>query len=378
MTDLSELFEQEFPIDSNLLYLNHAAVAPWPTRTGDAVRRFAAECVDMGAHDYPSWLDQEHTLRGQLARQVNALSSEDIALVKNTSEGLSMIAHGFPWRAGDNVVIAAGEFPSNRIVWESLSRYGVELRQVPLARCEDPESALLAAADDRTRLLSVSSVHYVTGLRLDLARLGRQCRGRGIAFCVDAIQGLGVVPHDVQEMGIDFLASDAHKWMLGPEGIAVFYCSPQWRERLTLHEYGWHMTDHPEDFDRLEWSAAASARRFECGSPNMLGIHAFAASLELLEEVGLAEIEHRVLGHARLLMEGISANPRLELLTRNEPGRYAGIVSFRHRTIPSATLFQHLQEQRVVCAQRGGGIRLSPHAYHRTEVLEQVLDLIAL
>ena len=116
MTDLIELFEQEFPVDSNLLYLNHAAVAPWPTRTGDAVRRFAAECVDMGAHDYPSWLDQEHTLRGQLARQVNALSSEDIALVKNTSEGLSMIAHGFPWRAGDNVVIAAGEFPSNRIV----------------------------------------------------------------------------------------------------------------------------------------------------------------------------------------------------------------------------------------------------------------------
>ncbi len=378
MTDLNDLFEQEFPVDSNLLYLNHAAVAPWPMRTGHAVRRFAAECVDMGARDYPSWLDQERTLRTQLAHLVNAPSHEDIALVKNTSEGLSMVAHGFPWSAGDNVVIAAGEFPSNRIVWESLNRYGVEVRQVSLAQSEDPELDLLAAADDRTRLLSVSSVHYVTGLRLDLSRLGRQCRERGFAFCVDAIQGLGVVPHDVQGMCIDFLVSDAHKWLLGPEGIAAFYCSARWREWLALHEYGWHMTDHPEDFDRPEWQEAESARRFECGSPNMLGIHAFSASLELLEEIGPVQLERRVLDHARLLMEGIAANTGLELLTRNEPGRYAGIVSFRHRSISSATLFQHLQEQRVVCAQRGGGIRLSPHAYHRTEVLEQVLDLISL
>ncbi len=378
MTDLNDLFEQEFPVDTNLAYLNHAAVAPWPVRTGNAVRRFAAECVDMGAHDYASWLEQERDLRMQLARLVNSESPDDIALVKNTSEGLSIIAHGFPWRDHDNVVIAAGEFPSNRIVWESLDRHGVELRQVPLTQSEDPELALLAAADDRTRLLSVSSIQYVTGLRLNLTRLGRLCRERGIVFCVDAIQGLGVVPHDVQGMCIDFLVSDAHKWLLGPEGVAVFYCSARWRERLVLHEYGWHMTDHPDDFDRLDWRPAESSRRFECGSPNMLGIHAFSASLELLEEIGPVEIESRVLGHARLLMDGIAANPRLELLTRNEPGRYAGIVSFRHRTIPTATLFKHLHNQRVVCAQRGGSIRLSPHAYHRTEVLEQVLDLITL
>jgi len=378
MVDLDDLFEQEFPVESNLLYLNHAAVAPWPVRTGDAVRQFAAECVDMGAHDYGSWLEKERELREQLARLINAPSPGDIALLKNTSEGLSMIAHGFPWRDGDNVIISDTEFPSNRIVWESLNNQGVELRQVSLPQDGDPESALLSIADDRTRLLSVSTVQYGTGMRLDLKRLGRQCRENGIAFCVDAIQGLGIIPHDVQSMYIDFLAADAHKWLLGPEGIAVFYCSAKWRERLALHEYGWHMTDHPHDFDRVAWQPAASAQRFECGSPNTLGIHAFSASLGLIEEVGVATIESRVLSRARHLMDAIAGYPQLELITDNQPGRYAGIVTFRHRTVAAGTVFQQLCAQRVVCAQRGGGIRFSPHAYNRIETLEQALDVAAI
>ncbi len=176
MHDLDDLFEQEFPVEGNLLYLNHAAVSPWPGRTGEAVRRFAAECVDMGARDYGIWLEKEQELREQLARLIHAPSPKDIALLKNTSEALSMVAHGFPWQPGDNVVIGDMEFPSNRIVWESLSERHVELRQVSVPQDGDFESALIAAADDRTRVLSVSSVQYSTGLRLDLKRLGQQCR----------------------------------------------------------------------------------------------------------------------------------------------------------------------------------------------------------
>ena len=376
MMDLDDLFEQEFPVESNLVYLNHAAVAPWPLRTGEAVRRFAAECVDMGACDYVTWLEKEQELRGQLARLINAQSADDIALLKNTSEGLSTVAQGFPWTAGDNIVISNEEFPSNRIVWESLAGRGVELRQVSLERGGDGESALLAAADARTRLLAVSSVQYASGLRIDLKRLGRQCRERGIAFCVDAIQGLGVTAHDVQSMAIDFLAADAHKWLLGPEGIAVFYCSPAWRERLALHEYGWHMTDHPHDFERTQWRPAASARRFECGSPNMLGIHAFSASLSLIEDIGAAEMEKRVLGNAAYLMDAIVRNPQLELITDNRPGRHAGIVTFRHRSLAVATLFEHLRAQRIICAQRAGGIRFSPHIYHSHETLDRALEAL--
>jgi cysteine desulfurase/selenocysteine lyase len=375
LKDIDALLEHEFPVEQELIYLNHAAVAPWPRRAARAVQSFADDCVVHGAADYPRWMQVEQTLRQQLAQLLHA-HADDVALLKNTSEGLSVIAHGFPWERGDNVVIAAEEFPSNRIVWESLTPRGIEVRTVPLSETDQPEAALLDAADGRTRLLSISTVQYGTGLRSDLAVLGAACRARGIAFCVDAIQGLGVVPHDVEAMHIDFLVADGHKWLLGPEGLAVFYADPAWRDRLTLHEFGWHMTQDYLNFDRHSWQPAISARRFECGSPNMLGIHALSASLALLLEIGIDEIERRVLARAAHLATLIARHPHLELLTRMAPDRYAGIVTFRHRRLPPAELYQHLREHGVVCAQRGGGIRFSPHAYNRTASLDDAIGFI--
>jgi selenocysteine lyase/cysteine desulfurase len=375
MTLTEEALQHEFPVVEELIYLNHAAVAPWPRRAAEAVQRFAHENAVHGARDYPAWLKIEASLRRRLAGLVNAPSPGDIALLKNTSEALSVVAHGFPWQAGDNVVSSDEEFPSNRIVWESLAPRGIELRQVRLRGAGDPEAALLAAFDRDTRLLAVSSVQYASGLRLDLARLGAECRARGIAFCVDAIQGLGVFAHDVQAMAIDFLMADGHKWLLGPEGLALFYCAPAWRERLALHQYGWHMVAHAGDFERRDWRVAADARRFECGSPNMLGIHALAASLSLLEGVGIAAIEARVVERSRRLVESIERHPQLELLT--DPARLAGIVSFRHRREAGAVLFERLRSQRVLCAQRGGGIRFSPHFYTPLGQLDQALAVAA-
>jgi selenocysteine lyase/cysteine desulfurase len=375
MANLDDLLEQEFPVEDNFLYLNHAAVSPWPVRTGDAVRQFAAQCVDMGARDYAAWIEAEQALRVNLARLVHAPSADDIALLKNTSEALSFVAQGFPWQAGDNVVIGDEEFPSNRIVWESLATRGVAVRYVALGATDEPEAALLSACDNRTRVLSVSSVQYASGLRMNLTYLGQGCRERGVAFCVDAIQGLGVIGHDVERMHIDFLMADAHKWLLGPEGIAVFYCAPAWRERLVLQEYGWHMTEDLYNFDRREWRPAASARRFECGSANMLGIHALNASLSLLDEVGEKERERRILANADRLIAGIRARPHLELLTRATPGRYAGIVTFRPTQVATDALYRHLVAHNVVCAQRGGGVRFSPHVYNRPQTLQRALEL---
>lgn len=372
MLPAETLLADEFPLAPPWIYLNHAAVAPWPRRTGDAVRHFADENQTYGAIHYDDWLATEHKTRQQVARLIAAPSPDDIAFVKNTSEALSIVAHGFPWQAGDNVVISDEEFPSNRIVWESLARYGVQVREVDLHGA-DPEQALFNAVDHRTRVLSISSVQYASGLRLDLMRLGAGCRARGIAFCVDAIQSLGAVDHDVQACSIDFLMADAHKWLLGPEGIGVFYCDASWRERLTLHEFGWRMVQQPGDFDRREWRADPTARRFECGSPNMLGIHALSASLSLLLDIGMPTIERLVLARAEQLMTQIAATPTLELVTRHEPNRYAGIVSFRHRRVASAALYEQLRKHRVLCAMRAGAVRFSPHCHTQLTQLEQAL-----
>ena len=374
--DIDALFAREFPVQTRLIYLNHAAVAPWPQRTADAVAQFAAESAREGAHNYLRWVERESRLRDQIARLINAPSSDDIALLKNTSEALSVVAHGFPWKAGDSVVICREEFPSNRVVWESLERYGVDTRQVSLIGCADPERALTDAADSSTRLISVSSVQYARGLRLDLTRLGQLCHQRGIALCVDAIQGLGALPHDVQAMHIDFLMADAHKWLLGPEGIAAFYCRGDWRERLTLHQYGWHMVENSGDYERRDWEIARSARRFECGSPNMLGIYALSESLSLLEEIGAAEIEERITTRARHLFESIQSRSRLELVTDTRSGRYSGIVTFRHNRADHEALFRHLRLQGVVCAPRGGGIRFSPHCYVPFDHLDRAMAAV--
>lgn len=377
MNDIDKLLTAEFPVENDLIYFNHAAIAPWPRRTAEAVSRFANECVAEGSRHYMTWLDTETKLRQHVAELINAPSADDIAFLKNTSEGLSVVAHGFPWNPGDNVVISDEEFPSNRIVWQSLECYDVEVRQVSLVNGKSPEDALLNAVDDHTRILSISAVQYASGLRMDLQRLGKECEKRGIALCVDAIQAVGAIRQDVQEAHIDFLVADAHKWMLSPEGIAIFYCSSAWREQLKLHQFGWHMIEDQFNFEPHAWEPAKSARRFECGSNNVMGIHALNASLSLFRDIGMVEVERRVVANANHLIDLIQQRQELELITDGASGRVAGIVTFRHRQKSADELFEGLQKKGVMCAQRGGGIRFSPHCYNARSSLEKAVDIAA-
>lgn len=371
-----EQLAAEFPQAADIVYLNHAAVAPWPARTVAAVTAFARENLHYGASRYHEWLATEAQLREQLREFINAPSADDIALVKNTSEALSMVAGGLDWQFGDNVVSSNEEFPSNRIVWEAQKRWGVEFREVDLLQVDTPEDALMQACDDRTRVLTVSSVQYGSGLKLDLAPLGRFCREHGILFCVDAIQSLGVHAVDVQASGADFIMADAHKWLLGPEGIALFYCPAERRYELRLHEFGWHMVQKKGDYERREWRPAASARRFECGSPNMLGIYAFSASLSLFDEIGLPVIEQQVQADSNYLIEQLKNLPGVELITPAAAERRAGIVTFRIDSRDPGELQQELVARQVICAARRGGIRFSPHFYTSWSKIDKALDIL--
>lgn len=289
-----------------------------------------------------------------------------------------MVAHGLAWQAGDNVVTAAEEFPSNRMVWESLDRYGVTTRLVSLeAHKDDPEAALLAACDKNTRLLSISAVQYATGLKMDLQRLGLACKKANILFCVDAIQQTGAFTIDVQAIHADFLMADGHKWMLGLEGLALFWTHPESRNLLKLNEFGWHMAEKMHDFDSPEWQPARSARRFECGSPNILGAFALNASLSLLLETGIESISRNIIKNTSYIIDFINNSADVTIISSTEPARRSGIVTFRHNKLDSHTLFTHLRDNGVICAERGGGIRFSPHFYTREETLKRALNLVA-
>ena len=363
-------------LDQDIYYLNHAAVAPWPLKTAAAVKAFADENARQGSRDYDLWLIREKELRARLAQLINAPSSDEIALLKSTSEGLSVIAYGLDWQAGDNIVIPAEEFPSNRIVWQSLNDQGVETRLIAISELADPEQALTDAIDSKTRLLSCSSVQYASGLRLDIERLGHACKQSGALFCVDAIQSIGALRFDAQACHADFVVADGHKWMLGPEGTALFYCRKPLIEQLKLRQFGWHMVQDYADFNKKDWQPNKTAQRFECGSPNMTGIVALHASTGLLLEIGMDAIEKQVLQKTASLIRRLQALNRLEILSPIDDDRRAGIVLFRVNTIETESLYRYLQQHNVVCALRGDGIRFSPHFYTTEAVLDAAVSLV--
>ena len=372
---LSALLTAEFTLSDELIYLNHAGVSPWPNRCRQAINQFASENTVFGSKNYPTWIQKETFLRQQIAELINAPSADDVALLKNTSEALSVVASGIDWRAGDTVIISSEEFPSNRIVWQALADSGVKLIQVDLHQNHPPEEALLAAVDNTTRLIAISSVQYSTGLRLNLEILGQFCKKNNILFCVDAIQSIGALEFDVQTIHADFVMADGHKWMLGPEGLGLFYCRADLRDQLKLHQYGWHMTEDYLNFVDQHWEPAHSARRFECGSPNMLGIHALSASLSLHQEIGMKIIESLVLEKSQLLFDAINASNNLGLITDSSKGRYGGIVTFRHNSGNHQKLYETLMGENVMCALRGGGIRYSPHFYTPDDKLLRAVEI---
>jgi len=367
----------EFPQLPDLCYMNHAAVGPWPRRTAQAVANFAQQNMLQGGTDYPDWLKVEQSLRERLAWLINAPSTEDIALVKNTSEGLSIISQGLDWRAGDEVVGLVDDFCSNQMVWQALSDRGVKYTAVNAIAEPDPENALIEALSSRTRLFAISTVHFATGYRFDMNRLAEACESRGILLSVDAIQSLGAARFDLSATPADFVVAGGHKWLLSPEGVGFFYCRAELRDSLKLHQYGWAMRDRPYAFESAEWRPAESARRFESGTPNMLGIHAMEASLSLFQELGMETVERRLADNISRLEQGLRTIPGIETVTPTASDRRLGILTFRHPQTAQAELHKALMKNRVICAARAGGIRLSPHFYTPESVLDHTIERIS-
>lgn len=367
--------QDQFRVYENRCYVNHAAISPWPLCTAAAVKRFADENVRLGPENYSAWVAHETALRKNIALLLNAPSQSDIALLKNTTDGICTVAFGLDLQAGDNIVIPLDEFPSNSLPWLAQSSRGVEVRQVDIRKADNAETALLQAVDQRTRVLAVSAVQWTDGFRLDLEGLGAQCRAREVLFFVDAIQQLGALRLDVAAAQIDFLAADAHKWLLGPEGIAVFFSTARAREQLKLLQLGWHMLEH-------HWSFSASAaptktaRRFEAGSSNTLGQVAMHASLQLLLAQGMEHVEQRVLANTGQLLGGLQQIEGIQIISRTDASRRSGIVSFKSSLKPAKPLHAALQDLGLRCALRNEAVRLSPHFYQGDNEMQQILQIV--
>jgi cysteine desulfurase / selenocysteine lyase len=364
--DIRELF----PVTRNLIYLNHAAVGPLSIRACEAMERHARDQRDFGALHWKAWYAETDRLRESMARLINA-EPQEVAILKNTSEGLSFVAAGLDWQEGDNVVTTALEFPSNWTPWKRLEERGVECRVAPLPAVDELDSLI----DSRTRLVTVSSVAFHNGFAADLDAIGALCTRRGVLFCVDAIQSVGVLPIDVRRSRIDFLAADGHKWMCGPEGTAIFYVAAEKRDLLEVMENGWTNVDRGGKFINCGTEWLPDSRRFEAGSLNTNGIFGLRAALDLIHEIGVETLAGQAIAVATTL-----ANALEELgWTVGSPRPIRSpIVGATPPIVEKSLLWWHrqLEERRVVCAPREGMLRFSPHFYNDQDDVGRVVDAV--
>lgn len=366
-------WRDEFPVTQNRIFLDHAKVAPLPKRVRDRVAAFLKDACEHGTAHYAEWMVETDRVRARFAELINA-EEDEVAFVKNTSEGISIVANGIDWKEGDNVVIPNIEFPANVYPWMNLKRLGVEVRWVKAVRGRVPFEQIAAQVNHRTRVVSVSSVECNSGFRNDLHRIGAFCKEKGIYFCVDAIQSLGVLPMDVKRDHIDFLAADGHKWLLSVEGLGGFYISRRVLEDIHPAVVGWDSVVNANDYLNYDFTLRPGARRFEEGSFNVMSIFAFGAALDLLLEVGIENIEQRVKELGETIMEKVKQRGG-RILNSTEPSERSGIVSFT-LNCDLDQLKRHLAGTNVNLTIRDGLVRLSPHFYNNEADIDQCWDHI--
>ncbi len=365
-----EAWRDEFPITKELVYLHHAGVAPLCRPAADAMNYLADDALRFGSLHYDQWLAAYEGVRQAAARLIGA-HRDEIATIKNTSEGLATVAMGLDWRPGDRVIAFQEEFPANVFPWKRLERHSVKVEWLSAA---DPLETIDKAAHG-ARLLAISYVQYLSGRRADLEAIGEICHRHGCLFVVDAIQGLGAFPLDVKKARIHALAADGHKWLLGPEGCGILYVQKDLQDSIEPVELGWTNMAHYSDYSSRDMTLRPDAGRYECGTLNTIGCYGLRAAIEFLLDVGIGRIAPQVQALGDQIAAGVRAKG-YELLGDRTPATGAGIVSFRKEGLDSRHVVSQLKEQGFIAGPRQGWVRASPHFYISPADIDRLLEAL--
>ena len=363
-----------FPVVNQYIYLNHSGTGPMSIRVQKAMEDEIHDVVNQGAAGLPKWYRQCQNFKEKFADFIGA-EADEIALTLNTSEGINIVAQGMEWEPGDNVVLPDTEYPANVYPWMNLSDQQVEVRRVPSLEGRYPLEQMEKYIDNRTRVVAVSHVQFSSGYRMDLAQLGNFCRERNIYFVVDAIQSLGVFPVDVKEMKIDFLSTSTYKWMLGPQGVGVFFID---RSRLNSIKPRWVGAEsvvNPKDYLDYNLTFDPSAKRFEPGTYSTVGVAGAYAALELILELGLDFIQERIFGLTDLIYTE-TKKKGWEVYSPWEQNERSGIISISKPGIDPEKIRQLLLKNSILTVVRAGRLRLAPHHYNSPEEISKVINLI--
>jgi cysteine desulfurase/selenocysteine lyase len=377
MPSVWEQFRQKMPICENYVYLDHAAISPLPAPVTEAIQQWLVEAGERAGTIWGQWVRRVEKTRNLLAQLIGA-SAAEIALLPNTSVGIGMIAEGLPWKTGDSVVLLSNEFPSNQYPWWNLQSRGVEIRSVPTDFAVDLD-AVFSACDETTRVISLSWVGYASGWRVDIEQLVRRAHDSGIAVVLDAIQGLGVIPIDVNKVPIDFMAAGGHKWLMGPESAGMLYIRKDRLDTLRPTGVGWKSVKKKYDYANIDQDWIASAARFEGGTQNISGLIGLGASVATLLELGAgpdgSDVFDRILEVADYACERIESAGGTVISDLAAEHR-SSIISFEFPNSDSPNIQKQLFKANVVISQRAGRLRISPHAYNNQDDIDRMVHEI--
>ncbi len=389
-------WRKEFPSIEKWIFLDHAAVSPLSRFVVEQIGEYLQDMSLNGSSACSKWDRRIESIRLDVGRLLNTSPSE-IAFVGNTTHGIGLIAEGFPWRSGDNVVLASEEYPSNQYPWLNLRDRGVSVRRVASRGAKIELEDLFQAIDEKTRVLALSSVQYSSGFSMPLIPLGEYCRSRGIFFAVDAIQSLGAQKIFPNELPIDSLAACGHKWLLGPQGAGIFWLRPKWLDHLHPVGVGWNSVVRPHDFSSIQTEWKNHSGRWEGGTYNFLGIVGLGASISRLLAVGIERIQAKILELTDYLCARLPET-NWEVYSCREPSAKSGIVSVTHPSFDPKQITAYCQQipkspksvispcndqsgadsslasLPIAMNVRGGRLRISPHAYNIPAEIDQVIE----
>lgn len=373
-----ELRQHEFPVTKKTVFLGHAGVCPLPRRVAEAMNRFNNDCTlgDQETGLPPHFFSSIRDLIGKL---IDA-KPEEIAFVGPTSLALSFIAEGLKFRRTDNVVIYQDDYPSNVYPWMTLAERGVQVRYLNIKQLGRLRASdVLGQVDENTRLVALASCHFLAGYRIDVDAIGAALRKRNILFSVDAIQTLGAFPTSARN--VDFMAADAHKWLLGPCAAGLMFVRKEIQDQLRPTTYGWHNIRCPNFTAQETIVYRTDARRYEAGTANLAGLAGLKASLELLLEVGIENIATELLRKRAWVLPRLREKGYEVLQADAPPECSGGMITFHKPGADLAALHQKLLAANIVTSLRSDRsarklLRLSPHFYNTDAELERVLELL--
>ncbi len=375
---MNEKIRKLFPAAKKYVYLNSAAVAPLPTVSAEAVAAQLKDVSENGSVNFNDWVATKNRARSVAAQMLN-VKAENIAFMRNTSDGLSTVANGLKWKSGDNIVSFAREFPANFYAWRRIrDAFNVELRLCPERDGRIDLDEFINLIDQNTKVVSISAVQFASGFRADLERIGEAARAVDALFVVDIIQAFGAMPLDLAALRIDAAAGASHKWLCAPEGCGILYLSDKARERIEPTSVGWISVEQPWDFEKVEQPFQPNALAWESGTGAASLFYGLEQSLKLLQDAGAENIENYLADLTGYLCESLYEK-NYEIVSSRAAGEKSQIVCVKHRgDLQANEIAKRLERENIIVSPRGDRIRIAPHFFNNREDIENLIENLPL